>query len=99
VATGAAPPQGQRPPRSHGGGGGGGGGRRDQRRGGGRPQHEHPQTIERPPTKPKKFKPITKAQEEGKEPMRSFGDLQQLFEKKRQAPKPPEGEQAPPEAT
>jgi len=97
-ATGA-PPQGQRPPRPA----GGGGGRRDQRRGG-RPQHDHPQTIERPPTKPKKFKPITKAQEEGREPMRSFGDLQQLFEKKRQKPSPPEegsaepaGEQPPPE--
>jgi len=103
VAGGGAPPQGQRPPRPHDGGGGGrgGGGRRDQRRGGGRPQHDHPQTIERPPTKPKKFKPITKAQEEGKEPMRSFGDLQQLFEKKKQKPPPPpsDGEQAPPEPT
>ena len=91
-----APPQGQRPPRPHDGGGNrGGGGRRDRR--GDRPQHGHPQTIERPPTKPKKFKPITKAQEEGKEPMRSFGDLQQLFEKKKQKPPPAEGEQNPPE--
>ena len=100
--VGTAPPQhGNRPPRpqGEGRGGGGGGGRRDQRRGGGRPQHDHPQTIERPPTKPKKFKPITKAQEEGKEPMRSFGDLQQLFEKKKQKPPSAEGEQSPPEAT
>jgi hypothetical protein len=28
-------------------------------------------------------KPITKAQEEGKEPMRSFSDLMQLFDKKK----------------
>nr|AHG52951.1 30S ribosomal protein S1 [uncultured organism] len=92
-AVGAIPAQDQRPPRPH----GGGGGRRDQRRGD-RPQHNHPQTIERPPTKPKKFKPITKAQEEGREPMRSFGDLQQLFEKKKQKPKPPD-ESPPPETT
>jgi uncharacterized protein len=78
-----APPQGQRPPRPQ--GGGGGGGRRDQRRGG-RPAERHPTTIERAPTKPKKVKPITKAQEEGKEPMRSFSDLMQLFDKKKQKP-------------
>ena len=77
------PPQGQRPPRPQ--GGGGGGGRRDQRRGG-RPQEHEPRTIERAPTKPKKVKPITKAQEEGKEPMRSFSDLMQLFDKKKQKP-------------
>jgi uncharacterized protein len=82
VAAGAAP-QGQRPPRPH------GGGRRDQGRGG-RPQHQHPKTVERAPTKPKKFKPITKAMEDGKEPMRSFSDLMQLFDKKKQ--KPEEGE-------
>jgi uncharacterized protein len=78
-----APPQGQRPPRPQ---GGGGGGRRDRR--GGRPQEHHPKTIERAPTKPKKVKPITKAQEEGKEPMRSFSDLMQLFDKKK---KPSDG--------
>ena len=39
-----------------------------------------------PPTKPKKIKPITKAQEEGKEPMRSFSDLMQLFDKKKKKP-------------
>ncbi len=85
-----APPQGQRPPRPQ--GGGGGGGRRDQRRGGRSEQHE-PRTIEREPTKPKKIKPITKAQEEGKEPMRSFSDLMQLFDKKK---KPEGGGNAPP---
>jgi uncharacterized protein len=90
------PPQGQRPPRPQGqGGGGGGGGRRDRR--GGRPQSDHPKTIERAPTKPKKFKPITKAQEEGKEPMRSFSDLMQLFDKKKQKPDEDEGP-APPES-
>lgn len=74
----------QRPPRPY-GGGGGGGGRRDQRRGG-RPESQ-PTTVERPPTKPKKFKPITKAQEEGREPMRSFSDLIQLMDKKKEKPK------------
>jgi uncharacterized protein len=72
-------PQGDRPPRHF------GGGRRDQRRGDNRPAH--PTTIERPPTKPKKFKPISKAQEDGKEPMRSFSDLAQLFDKKKERPK------------
>jgi uncharacterized protein len=81
------PPHGQRPPRPY-------GGRRDQRRGGGRPS-QHPKTLERPPTKPKPVKPITKAMEEGREPMRSFSDLQQLFNKKKQKP---DGEQPPPPA-
>ena len=53
-------------------------------------QHQHPKTIDRPPTKPKKVKPITKAMEEGNEPMRSFSDLQQLFDKKKEKPKPEE---------
>jgi uncharacterized protein len=75
-AGGGAPPAGSRPPRH------GGGGRRDQRHGGrGAPQQ--PRTIDRPPTKPKKTKPITKAMEEGREPMRSFSDLMQLFDKKK----------------
>ena len=93
VGAGGPPAQHQRPPRPQsGGGGGGGGGRR-----GGRPEHEHPTTIERAPTKPKKVKPITKAQEEGKEPMRSFSDLLQLLDKKKKPP--PAGEttgEAPP---
>ncbi len=58
--------------------------------------------IERPPTKPKVFKPLTKAMEEGKAPMRSFSDLKQLMEKKKEKDSPPpppptEGE-APPAA-
>ena len=91
-------PHGDRPPRQ--GGGGGGGGRRDQR-GGNREQY--PKTIERPPTKPKVVKPLTKAMEEGKAPMRSFSDLKQLMEKKKEKdpppppPSPPESE-APPSA-
>ncbi len=87
-------PHGDRPPRQ-----GGGGGRRDQR-GGNREQY--PKVIERPPTKPKVFKPLTKAMEEGKAPMRSFSDLKQLMEKKKEKDSPPpppptEGE-APPAA-
>ncbi len=85
-AVAGGPPQGQqgqRPPRPQ--GTGGGGGRRDQRRGA-RSGPSHPTTIERAPTKPKKIKPITKAQEEGKEPMRSFSDLMQLFDKKKRKP-------------
>jgi hypothetical protein len=39
--------------------------------------------VERPATKPKVVKPITKAQEEGKQPLRSFSDLMQLMEKKK----------------
>jgi uncharacterized protein len=98
---GGAPPQGgpqpagigalpgDRPPRPY------GGGRRDQRHGG-RGPHQHPKTIERPPTKPKKFKPLTKAMEEGKEPLRSFSDLMQLYDKKKE--KPQAEEQPPPPA-
>lgn len=85
--------QGQRPPRPQGsgGGGGGGGGRRDQR--GGRPQQPaQPKVIERPPTKPKVVKPITKAMEEGKAPMRSFSDLLQLMDKKKDKDKKPKEE-------
>jgi uncharacterized protein len=84
-----AGPATDRPPRPY------GGGRRDGRRGG-RPEHHHPKTIERPPTKPKKVKPLTKAMEEGREPLRSFSDLMQLMDKKKQTPKP---EEPPPPAT
>ncbi|MFN0018003.1 MAG: Tex-like N-terminal domain-containing protein [Pirellulaceae bacterium] len=84
-------PHGDRPPRQ------GGGGRRDQR-GGNREQY--PKTIERPPTKPKVFKPLTKAMEEGKAPMRSFSDLKQLMEKKKDQsqPPPPPPSPSPPES-
>jgi uncharacterized protein len=91
-----APAGGGRPPRQYGGGGGGGGGGRRDQRGGGRERDQYPKTIERPPTKPKKVKPLTKAMEDGKEPLRSFSDLQQLFDKKKQKPK---GEEPPPPAT
>ncbi|MHB8956968.1 MAG: helix-hairpin-helix domain-containing protein [Pirellulaceae bacterium] len=40
----------------------------------------------RPPQKPKFVKPITKEMEEGKEPLRSFSDLMQFYQKK-----PPDG--------
>ena len=77
--AGDRPPQsGDRPPRPR-------GGRRDQGRGG-RPQEYRPKTVERPPTKPKPVKPLTKAQEEGRAPMRSFSDLAQLFDKKKKKP-------------
>jgi uncharacterized protein len=92
--SGGPPPQrDQRPPRPQ---GGGGGGRRDRGRGG-RTHSATPQVIERPPTKPKSNKPITKAQEEGRVPLRSFSDLAQLFDKKKE--KPPADEPPPPAST
>ena len=95
--AGGAPPTGGRPPAPH---TSHGGGRRDQRRGGGRPQNYGPKVIERAPTKPKVVKPITKAMEEGKEAMRSFGQLKQLFEKKKdQKPEEPSDESPPADAT
>jgi uncharacterized protein len=57
---------------------------------GGPPRHEGPRIIERPATKPKVVKPLTKAQEEGRKPLRSFSDLMQLMEKKKDK-KPPAG--------
>jgi uncharacterized protein len=66
---GPPPPKQQRPPR------------RPQ---GGPPRHEGPRVIERPATKPKVVKPLTKAQEEGRKPLRSFSDLMQLMEKKKE---------------
>lgn len=56
-------------------------GRRDDRR---RDEAPRPRVIERAPTKPKVQKPLTKAQQEGRAPMRSFGDLQQFFEKRKE---------------
>lgn len=67
------PPRGDRP-------GAGGRGRRDDRR---RDEPAQPRIVERAPTKPKVDKPLSKAQQEGRAPMRSFGDLQQFFEKKK----------------
>ena len=40
-------------------------------------------TIRRPPAKPKPVKPISKEMEEGEEPLRSFSDLMQFYEKKK----------------
>jgi uncharacterized protein len=90
--TGGPPPGGGRPPQGRGGQGGQGGEgrpprqRQDRRpqRGGGPPQREQgPRVVERAATKPKVVKPITKAQEEGKQPLRSFSDLLQLLDKKK----------------
>lgn len=69
------PRDGQRPQR-----GGPPRGRGQDRR---RDEPPQPRIIERPPTKPKVEKPLSKAQQEGRAPMRSFGDLQQFFEKKK----------------
>ena len=93
-AAGTSPPAGTpaaarppRPPRSERGS-----------RGRGTPPQQRPKVIERPPTRPKKVRPITKAMEEGREPLRSFSDLMQLFDKRRARNKPPE-EGPPPEAS
>lgn len=69
------PQQGPPPPRQQ---------RPSRRPQGGPPRRdEGPRVIERPATKPKVVKPLTKAQEEGKKPLRSFSDLMQLMEKKK----------------
>lgn len=80
----------QRPPRSSGQRPGG----RRERGGQGAPPRAHAQggqghqgrTQQRPPRpapKPKFVKPITKEMEEGKEPLRSFSDLMQFYQKKK----------------
>jgi uncharacterized protein len=73
--AGGRPPQAGAPPRQ----------RQDRRpqRGGPPKRDQGPRVIEREATKPKVVKPITKAQEEGKQPLRSFSDLLQLFDKKK----------------
>jgi len=81
--TGDRPPQGDRGPRQ-----GGGGGRRDGRRDN-RPST--PKVIERQSSKPKPVKPLTKAMEEGKVPLRSFSDLLQFYDKKKQPPPKKDG--------
>ena len=50
---------------------------------GARPQRKRSRFI-RPPAKPKPVKPITKEMEAGKEPMRTFSDLKQFYQKKEQ---------------
>ena len=62
--------QGAAPPRAHAQGGQGNQGRTQQR-------------PPRPAPKPKFVKPITKEMEEGKEPLRSFSDLMQFYQKKK----------------
>jgi uncharacterized protein len=79
---------------------GGGGGRPPRQGGGGRGRgHQReegpprPKVVERAPTKPKSNKPLSKAMEEGREPLRSFSDLQQLFDKKKKKPDESQPEQ------
>jgi uncharacterized protein len=76
--------------RKDGAGGGRPQGRRPDRKGkerGGKPGGKPPRTGKTPLPQPKRkarpAKPITKAMEEGREPMRSFSDLMQFFEKKK----------------
>jgi protein Tex len=84
-------PPGDRPPRDDRGGRGDRGG---DRRGGGRgaPRDFGPRVVERNSNKPKVDKPLSKAQVDGKKPLRSFSDLIQLMDKKKDEPtKPTEG--------
>lgn len=81
------PPRAERPQRAKGKGGHkpqAGGGHGKGKQGGGKPRHS-----ERRAVKPKPSKPITDAMKEGKEPLRSFGDLQQFFDMQREDKKKP----------
>jgi protein Tex len=71
-----------------GGGGQGGGGRRGGGGGGGGGgnQRRFNQPHQQPRPKPKPVVPLTKAMEEGKEPLRTFGDLMQFYQKKKDDP-------------
>jgi uncharacterized protein len=83
----------QRPPRSSGPRPGGRREREGQGQGQGAPprsqgrgpgnQGRNQQRPPRPAPKPKIVKPITKEMEEGKEPLRSFSDLMQFYQKKK----------------
>jgi len=89
-------------PNRGGGGGGGRGGSNDPRRGGGRddsrrggdsrgrdrgPRRDEPMSYStRVPKNQPPAEPITEAMAEGKEPLRSFGDLLQFFKKDQPAP-------------
>jgi uncharacterized protein len=79
--SGGQRPSGQRP-----GGrrerGGQGAPPRSQTQGGQGNQGRNQQRPPRPAPKPKFVKPITKEMEEGKEPLRSFSDLMQFYQKK-----------------
>jgi uncharacterized protein len=87
----AAPPRQQRSARRRDDGGRDERGNRPQRRGdkkGGRRQ-QPVRTGAYEKRAPKELKPITKAMEEGKEYMRTFGDLLQFVKKKSEDPPPP----------
>ena len=89
--VGAAPPQAAPAGRvsvrrgHDGGGGGGGGGRRDQRRGG-RPQAVASQDDRAPADQAQEGQADHQGPGRRQEPMRSFSDLVQLFDKKKQKP-------------
>ncbi len=79
------PPQGDRPPREQG-----------QRPSDGRSYQRQAQSSRprphgpnQPRSRPKPFIPITDAMKEGKEPMRTFADLAQFYQQKKQPEKPP----------
>jgi protein Tex len=72
------PPGGERPPRGE--GQQRAEGRRDYRRG--QSQRPRQYTQHQPRPRPKPFIPITDAMKDGKEPMRTFGDLMQFYEQK-----------------
>jgi uncharacterized protein len=57
------------------------GGRRPDAKSGKVPAPKH-RSQQRKPKRPKVVKPITKEMEEGKEPLRSFSDLMQFYQKK-----------------
>ena len=77
-------------------GGGGGGAPRGKHRGAGGGKRREDRKGKRGAGKPREFRakskpkpvvPITKEMEAGEEPMRTFGDLKQLFEKKKKGDK------------
>ncbi|MFM8805688.1 MAG: helix-hairpin-helix domain-containing protein, partial [Planctomycetia bacterium] len=56
------------------------------RRGRGRPQQREPEPRVYVATVKKEAKPLTKAMKEGKEPLRTFGDLKQFFSSREEPP-------------
>ncbi len=83
-SRGNRPPRGDRPQRPKGKAG-------NKPHGGGHGKGKHggkPRNVERR-AKPKPSKPITDAMKEGKEPLRSFGDLQQFFDMQKDGKKKP----------
>ncbi len=89
------PPRGGRPPRSE--GQPSATNRSEQRRS--QPSRTRQHSQHPPRSKPKPFIPITDAMKEGKEPMRTFGDLMQFYEQKSKPPQQPQKPaQQPPDA-